>query len=185
MVSGAFLHVFSHWQRLFWSLQGWLQILIVCTSCKTSCNVLCHSHDCPYLGAGSIFGEGWGRGGVWVVVCWHSGRGWAVQEIEFPDFRSPKVGISAIIPPNISPFLTVSNILAVSHTIKEFFTSFLMFLGLCLGLQQLWTNWSWHYQQSDCTQKNQLSNNRCDKRQYNVYKFTSLHVYSQDQVCTN
>lgn len=132
-----------------------------------------------FLGrAGVEGGFGWGFVGI-------QGGAWAVQEIEFPDFRSPKVGIAAIIPPNISLFLTVSNILAVSHTIKEFFTSFLMFLGLCLGLQQLWTNWSWHYQQSDCTQKNQLSNNRCDKRQYNVYKFTSLHVYSQDQVCTN
>ena len=58
------------------------------------------------------------------------GEGWVVQEIESPDnFRFPKVGISAIIPPYISLFLTVSNILAGSHTIKEFLTSFLMFLG--------------------------------------------------------
>lgn len=93
-----------------------------------------------FLGrAGVEGGFGWGFVGI-------QGGAWAVQEIEFPDFRSPKVGIAAIIPPNISLFLTVSNILAVSHTIKEIFTSFLMFLGLCLGLQQLWTNWSWHYQ---------------------------------------
>ena len=35
-----------------------MQILIVCTSCKTSCNVLGHSH----WGLGQFFG-GWGGGG--------------------------------------------------------------------------------------------------------------------------
>ena len=35
-VSGAFLHVFSHSQRLFLATKWWLRILIVCTSCKTS-----------------------------------------------------------------------------------------------------------------------------------------------------
>ena len=49
--------------------------------------------------------------------------GGAVQEMESPDFRSPEVGISVIVSPNISLFLTVSNILADSHTIKEFLTS--------------------------------------------------------------
>ena len=44
MVSAAFLHVFSHWQRLFLASKRSLQILIVCTSYKTSYNVLKHSH---------------------------------------------------------------------------------------------------------------------------------------------
>ena len=57
-----------------------------------------------------------------------------MQEIEFPDFRSPKVGIAAIIPPNISLFLTVSNILAVSHTIKEFFYLFSHVFRFMLGV---------------------------------------------------
>ena len=42
-VSGAFLHIFSHWQRLFLASKQWFWILIVCTSCKTSYNVLSHS----------------------------------------------------------------------------------------------------------------------------------------------
>ena len=76
MVSGAFLHPSSHWQRL--CLPSGLQILIVCTSCKTS-YVLSHSHICP--GWGSLnFGRG---GGV-------------VKKRESPDSRSPEVGISAI-----------------------------------------------------------------------------------------
>ena len=66
--------------------------------------------------AGVEGGLGWGFVGI-------QGGGWVVQEIESPDFRSPKVGISAIVPPNISLFLTVSNILADLHTIKEFLTS--------------------------------------------------------------
>ena len=66
-VSGAFLHVFSHWQRLFLASKRWFRILIVCTSCKT-------------LGAGSIF-----RGG-----------GEIVKKRQSPDFRSPEVGISDI-----------------------------------------------------------------------------------------
>ena len=44
MVSWAFLHVLSHWQRLlFSSLQWWMQILMVCNSCKSSHNVLSNS----------------------------------------------------------------------------------------------------------------------------------------------
>ena len=43
-VSAAFLHAFSHWQRLFLASKRSLRILIVCTSCKTSYNVLKHSH---------------------------------------------------------------------------------------------------------------------------------------------
>ena len=39
MVSGTFLPIFSHWQRLFLSLQWWKGILIACTSCKTSYTV--------------------------------------------------------------------------------------------------------------------------------------------------
>ena len=55
--SGAFLHVFSHWQRLFLASKRWFRILIVRTSCKTSYNVLSHS----YWGLGQFFF--WGGGG--------------------------------------------------------------------------------------------------------------------------
>ena len=72
-VSGAFLHTFSHWQRLFQHLKQWSWILIVCTSCKTSYKVLSHSH----WGLGQFVG-GWGE----------------VKKSESPDFRSPEVGIS-------------------------------------------------------------------------------------------
>ena len=54
-VSGA-LQVFSHWQRLFLASKQWFRILIVCESCKTSYNVLGHSH----WGLGQFF---WGWGG--------------------------------------------------------------------------------------------------------------------------
>ena len=40
----GFLHVFSQWQRLFLALKRWLRFLIVGTSCKTSFNILSHSH---------------------------------------------------------------------------------------------------------------------------------------------
>ena len=43
-VSGAFLHVFSHFQRIFLATKQWLRILIVRTSCETSYNALSHSH---------------------------------------------------------------------------------------------------------------------------------------------
>ena len=59
-----FLHVFSHWQRLFLATQWWLRILIVCNSCKTSYDVLGHSH----WGLGWICrngGLGGGGGGVY------------------------------------------------------------------------------------------------------------------------
>ena len=39
----AFLHVFSHWQRLSLGWKRWLRFLIVRTSCKTSFDVLSHS----------------------------------------------------------------------------------------------------------------------------------------------
>ena len=39
MVSGTFLHIFSHWKRLFLSLQWWKGILIACALCKTSYTV--------------------------------------------------------------------------------------------------------------------------------------------------
>ena len=53
-VSGAFLHVFSHWQRLFLGSKRWLRNLTVCTSCKTS-------YICP---KSFPLGSGWvGRGG--------------------------------------------------------------------------------------------------------------------------
>ena len=51
---GAFLHIFSHWQRLFLASKQWLQILILYTSCKTSYNVLSHSH----WGLGQFVGGG-------------------------------------------------------------------------------------------------------------------------------
>ena len=61
-VSGAFLHVFSHSQRLFLASKRWLRNLIVCTSCKTPFNVLSHS----YSGLGQFVGVG---------VRWNSGGG--------------------------------------------------------------------------------------------------------------
>ena len=42
-VSGAFLHVFSHWQIIS-APKRWSLILIVCISCKTSYKVLSYSH---------------------------------------------------------------------------------------------------------------------------------------------
>ena len=64
-VSGAFLDIFIHWQRLFLASKWCLQILIVCNSCKTSNNVLSHSH----WGLGQSVG-GWGH--------WNPGGGGAV-----------------------------------------------------------------------------------------------------------
>ena len=65
-VSGAFLLVFSHWQRLCLASKRWFRIFIVCTSCKTSYNVLSHSYW------GSIFRGGKGGSlkfrGVWKKV---------------------------------------------------------------------------------------------------------------------
>ena len=75
-VSGAFSLVFSHWQRLFLVSKRWLRILIVWHSCKTSYNVLSHSH--------------WRLG----QFCRLGGR--VVKKRESPDFRSPEVGISGI-----------------------------------------------------------------------------------------
>ena len=75
MVSGAFLHVCSHWAS-----KRWFRILIVCTSCKTSYNVLSHSH----WGLGQFF-KGGGH--------WNSRGG---KKRQSSDFRSPEVGISAI-----------------------------------------------------------------------------------------
>ena len=65
-VSGTFLHMFSQWQRFCSSLQWWKRILIPCTSCKMSYNVLRQ-----FVGAGGG-GGGWG---CWCWCCWHSGVG--------------------------------------------------------------------------------------------------------------
>ena len=54
-----------------------IRILIVCTSCKTSYNVLSHSH----WGLSQFFGGGGGGGG-------------GSKKRQSPDFRSPEVGIS-------------------------------------------------------------------------------------------
>ena len=83
-VSGAFLHVFSHWQRLFLGSKRWLRNLIVCTSCKTS-------YICPKsfpLGSGSICRVG--RGGPLKF------RG-VVKKRGSPDFRSLEFGISGFV----------------------------------------------------------------------------------------
>ena len=63
-----------------------IRILPVCTSCKTSYNVLSHSHQ----GLGQFFGGG--GGGGWSLKFWGE-----VKKIQFPDFRSPEVGISGIV----------------------------------------------------------------------------------------
>ena len=62
--------------------------LIVCTSCKTSYNVLSHSH----WGLGQFFGGG---GGGFVEIP--GGEG-VVKKRQSLDFRSPEVGISDIKP---------------------------------------------------------------------------------------
>ena len=66
-----------------------MQILVVCTSCKASCNVLSHSQDCLNLEAGLIcdlFG-----GGVGGFLTF---RGGASTKKEFStDLRCPEVGI--------------------------------------------------------------------------------------------
>ena len=59
-VSGAFLHVFCHWQRFFLETQWWLRIWIVCNSCKTSYDVLSHSH---WALDSNCQKGGWGGGG--------------------------------------------------------------------------------------------------------------------------
>ena len=64
-------------------------MLMVCTSCKTSYNVLNHSHDCHNSGACCV--DLWC--GVWGFVD-REGGGEEVKEIESPGFRSPEVGIS-------------------------------------------------------------------------------------------
>ena len=74
------MHVFSHWQRLFLASKWWLQIFILYTSCKTSYNVLSHSH----WGLGQFV-----RGGPW------NSEG-VVKKREYPDVRSPKIGISVL-----------------------------------------------------------------------------------------
>ena len=54
-VSGAFLHLFSHWQRLFLASKRWSRILIVCTSYKTSYNVQrLASLQLPYTGLDTV-----------------------------------------------------------------------------------------------------------------------------------
>ena len=86
-VSGAFLHWFSHWQRLYLASKRWSRIFMVCNSCKNSYNVLSHSHICQGCGGGRgvhVISRGGGGGGV-------------VKNRESPDFRSPEVGISVNI----------------------------------------------------------------------------------------
>ena len=61
-----------------------MRILIVCTLCKTSYNVLINSHLC----------RGWG-GGRWFIEF--PGGGGVVKKRESPDFRSPEVGISEVV----------------------------------------------------------------------------------------
>ena len=61
---------------------------MVCTSGKTSYNVLRYSCDCHNLGAGSIC-EG--------LLTFGGGGGRIVQEIESPDFRSLEVCISVTV----------------------------------------------------------------------------------------
>ena len=67
-----------------------MQTLMVCTLCKTSYNVLNHSHDCHNFGACCV--DLWC--GVWGFVGMEEGWGGEVKEIESPGFRSPEVGIS-------------------------------------------------------------------------------------------
>ena len=61
------------------------KILIVCTSCKTSCNDLSHFD----WGLGQFV---WGGGGRLPLKFWG-----VVKKRESPDFRSPEVGISATL----------------------------------------------------------------------------------------
>ena len=58
-------------------------MLIVCDSCKTSYNVLSHSH----WGLGQFAGGGGGPVKL---------GGGLVKKRDSPDFRSPEVGISAV-----------------------------------------------------------------------------------------
>ena len=73
MVSGAFLSLTK--------IISSIQILIVCTSSKTSCNVLSHSH------------WGWVNFSVGGSLKFR-GR---VKNRQSPDFRSAEVGISALM----------------------------------------------------------------------------------------
>ena len=61
-----------------------MRILIVCTLCKTSYNVLINSHLCRG-----------GEGGRWFIEF--LGGGGVVKKRESPDFRSPEVGISEVV----------------------------------------------------------------------------------------
>ena len=86
-VSRAFLHLFSHWQKLFLGSKQWSQILVVCTSCKTSYNVLSHANT-NFVGVGE---RGFG-------VHWISGGGGGSEKGRFsPDFTSSEVGISGTV----------------------------------------------------------------------------------------
>ena len=76
MVSGAFLS--------FTKIISSIRILIVCTSCKMSCNVLSHSH--------------WGLGQFFV-------GGGGVKKRQSPDFRSPEVGISGLMTKSFEKYI--------------------------------------------------------------------------------
>ena len=62
----------------------------MCTSCKTSCNVLIHY---AYRGGGRV---GWIGG--WTLIF---GGGGVMQKRESPDFTFPEVGISEIMEPGL------------------------------------------------------------------------------------
>ena len=71
---------------------------MVCTSCKTSYNVLSHS-PVTKLGPGSPYSYqrgGGGGGGGWLVIWSLIFRG-VLPKRESPDFRFPEVGISVIV----------------------------------------------------------------------------------------
>ena len=78
-VSGAFLHVFSHYQRWFCQLQWWMRILIVFAWYKTLYNVLTHFHVIiwwlgQFVGRGSALTFGHSRGSVKEILNfsgWH------------------------------------------------------------------------------------------------------------------
>ena len=79
----------------------YLVILIVCTSCKTSYNVLGHSH----WGLGQF-----ARGGDGCLLNFQGG---VVEKRESPDFRSPGVDISPIVTMHLVKYLQITTALFV------------------------------------------------------------------------
>ena len=78
--------------------------MIVCTSCKTSYNVLSHSHW--------ELGQFAGGGGGGVVDIWWVG---IVKKSGSPDFRFPEVSISAVIVKYMKENLDITNKLCQSQ----------------------------------------------------------------------